>query len=377
MNCIECLRVLDEYVDGELSHDLRSAVDLHIAECAACRHELARLQSLLADAASLPKWVGPDRDLWDGISSQIGKPVPDGVARTFMEGKHRTSAPLSQPVRNRRVPFGLKIGFAAAAVIVAIAGIRYLRFSSNNAWDIVRIQGKPALNSQTLIGEEKIRNGDLLQTDGTSRARINVGSIGRVEVEPNTRIRLLDTKSNNHRLALDRGAIVASTWAPPRMFFVETPSAVAVDLGCAYRLMVNESGSTTLLVTAGYVALQWNGRESIVPASTYCETRVGRGPGTPFSEHASPSLRTALERYDFEDGGAESLSRILAEAQRTDGVSLWHLLSRAEPELRPRLYDRLALLIPPPAGVTEEGILQLDRQMLSRWWAEFEPTPLP
>jgi hypothetical protein len=39
-----------------------------------------------------------------------------------------------------------------------------------------------------------------------------------------------------------------------------------------------------------------------------------------------------------------------------------------------RLYDRYArmvhgiLLAPPPASVTREGILRLDRQMLDSWW---------
>src|ERR1039458_5028797 len=34
----------------------------------------------------------------------------------------------------------------------------------------------------------------------------------------------------------------------------------------------------------------------------------------------------------------------------------------------PRVYDALAALVPPPAGVTREGILHGDRRMLDRWW---------
>ena len=34
----------------------------------------------------------------------------------------------------------------------------------------------------------------------------------------------------------------ARIWAPPRLFYVNTPSAVAEDLGCAYTLEVDDLG---------------------------------------------------------------------------------------------------------------------------------------
>ena len=56
------------------------------------------------------------------------------------------------------------------------------------------------------------------------------------------------------------------------------------------------------------------------------------------------------------------------DASKNDALTLWHLLSRVSDEDRPRVCDRLAALAPPPAGVTREGILRLDRQMLDAWW---------
>ena len=56
------------------------------------------------------------------------------------------------------------------------------------------------------------------------------------------------------------------------------------------------------------------------------------------------------------------------DAREDDALTLWHLLSRVSDADRPRVYDRLAALAPPPAGVTREGILHLDRQMLDSWW---------
>ena len=71
-------------------------------------------------------------------------------------------------------------------------------------------------------------------------------------------------------------------WAPPRLFFVDTPAGVAADLGCAYTLEVDDHGDGLLHVTSGWVALQLKDRESMVPAGASCATRPGVGPGTPF-----------------------------------------------------------------------------------------------
>ena len=77
----------------------------------------------------------------------------------------------------------------------------------------------------------------------SSRAQIAVSSIGNVDIDENTRVRLLETRPTEHRLELARGKMSARIWAPPRLFFVDTPSAVAADLGCAYTLEVDDHGA--------------------------------------------------------------------------------------------------------------------------------------
>ena len=114
--------------------------------------------------------------------------------------------------------------------------------------------------------------GQWLETDGTSRAQIEVSSIGQVEIDPNTRVRLVETKPTEHRLELAQGRMSARIWAPPKLFYVDTPSGVAEDLGCAYTLEVDDHGASLLRVTLGWVALQLKDRESMVPAGAACAT---------------------------------------------------------------------------------------------------------
>jgi hypothetical protein len=196
-----------------------------------------------------------------------------------------------------------------------------------------------------------------------------------VQIDPNTRVRLLETRATEHRLELARGKLSARIWAPPRLFFVDTPSAVAADLGCAYTLEVNDEGGSLLHVTHGWVALQLKDRESIVPAGAACETRPRIGPGTPYFEDASEKFRQSLTKYDFATGEqTAALEVVLSESRARDSLTLWHLLSRSQTAERLRIYERLATLAPPPDSVTREGILQLDPKMLQAWREALEKT---
>jgi hypothetical protein len=239
-------------------------------------------------------------------------------------------------------------------------------------WEVARIDGAPRIGSARIGNKGKLALGQWLETDGGSRARIDVGTIGQVEIDPNTRVRLLQTKPTEHRLELARGRMSARIWAPPKLFFVDTPSGVAADLGCAYTLEVDDAGGSLLRVTSGWVALQLKDRESMVPAGAACATRPGIGPGTPYFEDASESFRMALSKLDFDPKAAPDLKAgpldvLLAEARVRDTLTLWHLLARLDSKDRARVFDAMAALVPPPDGVTRDGVLQLNEQMLQLW----------
>jgi hypothetical protein len=254
--------------------------------------------------------------------------------------------------------------------LIAIGGTSiwyFTRPAAGRRWEVTRLEGAPTVGSSRLAGVGQIAEGQWLQTDTTSRASIRVGGIGVVEVAPDTRVRLTTARPNEHRLMLQHGEISARVTAPPRLFFVDTPSSTAVDLGCAYKIRVDDNGNGLLEVTFGWVALEWSGRVAEVPAGAYCHTRRKVGPGTPYFGDAPEPLRVALERLDFDGGGASELDSILAESRLRDTLTLWHLLSRVEPAQRVQVYDRLVELASLPRGISREKTLALDPAALKRW----------
>jgi hypothetical protein len=240
------------------------------------------------------------------------------------------------------------------------------------AWNVETIAGTPTAGNEAIGETGKLGVGQFLETDANSRARVQVSNIGQVEIAPNSRVQLVRTHSTEHRLSLERGLMKAKILAPPRLFIVDTPSAVAVDLGCEYTLEVDKDGNSRLHVTSGFVALERGGRESIVPAGAVCYTRRGKGLGTPFSDDASLEFQRAIQRFDFENGGAASVRTIIKESSLYDSLTLWHLLARVPKNEREKVFDALANYVKPPSGVTREGVLRLDKKMLDNWWKEIE-----
>jgi hypothetical protein len=179
-------------------------------------------------------------------------------------------------------------------------------------------------------------------------------------------VRVVTTRSDEHRLALAHGEIRAKISAPPKLFFVDTASGTAVDLGCEYDLSADDLGAGWLRVTRGWVSFQWKGSESLVPAGASCRTRPQAGPGIPYFDDASDRLKQAVDTFAFDKGGNGALRIILTEARVRDTLTLWHLLSRVEPEDRGLVFDRIAALTPIPASVSREQALRLDPPTLSR-----------
>ena len=305
-----------------------------------------------------------DNYLWD----KTGQPDSDveGLERLLRPFAHDRPLAHVAEIRRRSWRWPAAIAAALAAAFVGVAWFVHLQ--NRPAWDVASLAGSPKIGRSSIGANGRLGEGAWLETDSGSKARLALGDVGEVEVEPDSRLELLRSRAGEHRMALDHGAIHASIWAPPGNFFVNTPSAVAVDLGCEYTLQVDPSGSGVVSVLRGWVAFERNRRESFIPAGAQCRTRRGAGPGTPYYADSSPAFRADVDRIDASGFATEPLAAALREARPRDAFTLWHLLSRATPDARVRVYDRLAQFVPPPSAVTREGVLNGDRRMLDEWW---------
>jgi len=284
-----------------------------------------------------------------------------------------TSQRHAPPERPRLLVTRWRVAAALALSAAAVLAFGLWRRHSGSAWEVYAIAGTPTLQNAPISGVGRWSTDQVLETGPGARAKILIDRIGEVDVEPGSRLRLLPTRGREHRLALDSGTLRAFIWAPPRRFFVETPEAVAVDLGCAYSLQVETSGAGWLRVAFGWVSFfsPTTDREVYVPAGAACILLPGRGAGTPHFEDASKRFLTAVGRLDASTEDREAVSILLAEARRKDALTLLQLLPHLALPERTRIFDGLAGLVPPPAGVERDAILRGDQRALGRYWEVF------
>jgi anti-sigma factor RsiW len=342
---------LSAYLQEELAGAERAQVAAHLSQCARCRRELETIQLGISLAESLRLISAP----------------PSLTLVTVAAG------------RATQLPAPRKITLAWAIPLTALLFICFFGWYWSRrpqpqkiGWEVAGVAGAPSIAGVKLAGQGNLAPGEWLETDNASRAHLKVAEIGYVELAANSRLQLVESKPTEHRLHLRQGKLSAVIVAPPRLFFVDTPSATAVDLGCAYTLEVDAKGDSLLHVTSGWVLIQLQGRETAIPAGMMCATRQGAGIGTPYDADATAQFKEGLARLDFEKPGnpEAELQQLLAAARMSDARTLWHLLTRVEKysaHNRGQIFDRLAVLVPPPVGVTREKVLAGEQAMLDAW----------
>ncbi len=320
-----------------------------------------------------------DDYLWDRTGTP--DPLVARLERTMGTLRYRGAAPATE---TRRLPSAWRRAAPlAAAALVALAALATWKLwpappppppgAATTGWEARALAGTVRIDDTAAGGQARLGLDQWLETSAEDQVVLDVADIGTVTVYPDSRLRLAESKAGvEHRLELARGRIEAFIAAPPRLFFVDTPAARAVDLGCAYELAVDETGRGELIVTLGMVSFERDRLISTVPAEGVCMVRPGVGPGTPFFGDATPAFRGALESFDFEGGGAAALATVLSDARTRDALSLWHLLGRAAGAEREAVYDRLALLSPPPPAVDRAAALRGDASALQAWWDDLE-----
>ncbi len=249
-----------------------------------------------------------DEYLWD----RSGPRDPEVERLERLLGRLQSATPEPDWLHERapRMHVGAPLLALAAALILACGAALWMaRRPVEPAWSVTRVDGTPVIGARRLTGAGQLAVGELLTTDDRSRASVAVADVGRLDIAPDTQIRLVGTRGGRHRVALDRGTVHATIWAPPGEVVVDTPASTAVDLGCAYTLSVAPDGAGVIEVEVGWVGFEFNGREAFIPAGARCATRPRVGPGTPYLPRARSAGARRARRDRLRRAGRDGAAR--------------------------------------------------------------------
>lgn len=377
MTCKDVKYYLSDYAKGYLIDEMRAEIHEHLCSCNSCTKILDELISSNSKT-SRKKSKQIEKSTSEKPKYKNKKPL------TVSSPKNRYSLQQKNSDVNENDTFKInqllqkneidnnKL-FSIAGVISSVAlgvvlAFLIFDFSPNTSWQVEKLSGFPMIESKLLIDKGRIKIGEKLTTDEQSSARLKVGSIGEIDIEPKTEIQISETESFEYNLILHKGKLSARTWAPPKLFSIKTPSSNIKDLGCLYYISVDKNLTTLLSVKSGWVLMENGIKKSILPAGTSCYSDTAKGIGTPFSDSASETFKQALHKIDFENANPNEFEVVIQESRREDLISLFHLILRGDKLVREKVFNRIAELSIIPSQVTKESIVNGDKEMLGRLW---------
>lgn len=403
MNCEEIKISLHDFVDELLDENRKKEIEIHLKSCNNCFAEYKRIKKFFDKLKNMPYAIEPPNDIITILSEELlkkavedqaeEKPQPKVNIRKLKREQIKQEKILKNArgaIRKSRVTksiFTTKISAPIAPsfsldpkktiltllplVLIVVGYFVYDFMLINSPWKVRTITGNVIINGQISVSERWDENESLV-TDSFSKAVINVPNTARIEVDANSFLILQKAKDKQNRIKLVKGniRIINSSLMP--YLSIEVDHSVIQDRGGTFEISIDDNSIVAIKVDYGYVEIEQKGRTYFIDEGYTCEIRPNSHPGTPYRINAPEELKSEIKKFDYENGGDNSLQQIISLSTESDMLTLLALIERVSESFRSTLFNKISAYFPPPTGVTLEGIVKLDRDMLEKWWFEIE-----
>lgn len=382
--CDETERLIDDYLEGNISPKDKEIMESHINSCNDCRNYLETTSKLTLQLSSLSTnyeyLSSTEKDaFWKGVESKIDfdKRQAEELNKSFEDPAYRKYGLLYK--------YRYYASAVAALLVIGVIffAVKNLKFDNQvltkqdalgfpSYWKVSSLSGSPYISEEAMAKLDSIRDGEYIITNDSSRAELFITDIGKVLVEPNTKLMIVKGDNGRNKLSVIYGTIDADMKKVQDPVHVELPSAIAMDDGGSYKVTVDGSGDGLFYVKSGQVEVVSGNKQSVVPAGSLVMTKKDKGVGTPFSNLASSVFKKALYNFDFGNCDVSCVTTILNSANKNDAVSLVNMIPQVEEQYKDRVYAKVASFVPPPRPVHRDSIPYIDEKEIEEWVNKIE-----
>ena len=171
------------------------------------------------------------------------------------------------------------IAFCVAVAVMSVYSMVTLAAAPQKASGELSVSGQVTVNGQAAISGATVFTDSVITTAANSTAVVSLGKLGRVELLPNSSIKLSFTEGNISGY-LDAGRVQVSTLAGNSAIVTAKDGAAVADASQASTFTVDlECGNMVVASQAGHVELRAGGAAKAVAAGT-SESAGTPQPGT-------------------------------------------------------------------------------------------------
>lgn len=288
------------------------------------------------------------------------KPVKEKKKKKPKEPKKKIQRPEVSIEVN---PVRIKKYIIIAISVLAIAVVVYLWLNRAKSWSVKQISGSVLIDNTAVNSTGELELNSSLITNENSGAEVVIPSAGVIQVESNSS--LLRTKKDNE-INLKSGKIIRKSdvnVSEAKLSIITDIADYNEEQSSNFELYADEE-TNELFVFKGTVKTIIKGFEAVVPENFACTVKKGKY-AVPYNPNSDQQIINLIKEYS---GPADpNMAVIVNLAQKSDALSLWHILQLSSEENRSIVVKKLNELVPPPDTLTGEGIQKLNREMLDQW----------
>jgi hypothetical protein len=274
---------LVDYADGRLAGNSAAQVEQHLAQCEACRADVAWLRQTVQLMAE-DDWVLPPA----AVRNQVKQTFREEQARRDDAGAHSPGAWL----RNLLTPaWRPAVALAAVLAIVAL-GLLWWELPGNEVMETATATAATGAVSfrvdegaawEPLPVGTALEEGMQVRTADGASLQLVYGDGSSTTLGGNSVLAITELEATPRVVALEQvvGAtthdVVAAT-SPMARFEVETSAAVITAAGTAFAVTVDADGVTTVTVSEAFVRVSGGGEVLTVNAGETVVVRPGEAP---------------------------------------------------------------------------------------------------
>ncbi|MGK9475608.1 anti-sigma factor family protein [Melioribacter sp. OK-6-Me] len=392
MNCSDIYIYLHRYVDNSLDEKSLHELKIHVASCEVCRKKYDKFTRFFELLKSMPYSIEPHSDLIELLSkellkkslSQVDKEHRTKIIQDFRKKREQSrqekflnetrgltkKSQMSRSLKSSHPHLSTgKIISAIIAGILIFSALAYFvyQYSQNNSpWTIESINGAFELNG-TKHTDAFWYEGDRLVCSDSSLLQVIVPGEGRFQLAGKSSVLLVRAQKKNNQIFLEYGSLIADNKLGNLGLTIKFGNNELRGNFASYKFSLSK-GKGELSVLTGAVDI--NGQ--ITVDNNYFVKFYNYSSGTPLRTDAEKPFKNFVEQFDTGHLDSQTISGIIKSARPEDSISLLSILERSPLKYRGELFQTVANFFPPPTDVTYDGIIHLNKKMLSRWKYEIE-----